>query len=428
MSKDGRIFLDSIQSNRGTTAFSTANIRAALERLGRPQDVLRAFHVGGTNGKGSVACALASIIGASGERTCLSISPHLHSYTERLVIDGIPVSEEYLYPYAEKLKKACDIEGIRLSLHEGMVALGFIAAASEGIPWIVLEVGLGGRRDSTNVINRPEVSIITSVDYDHVHLLGPTLADIAREKAGIIKENVPVITGVLPPEAAAVVVEEAANKRAPLFRLGEEFQIRSPGEVTFCDGESVAVTPSLPGEHQVENMALAAQAARMAGIDIPSIQRGIGSVFWPARLERVPLPAGECILDAAHNLGGIESLTRFLQKENLPKVTVVFGVLDTKDWKEMVNALLLVARSWLLVRPAHHRAIPPKDVRDYLSCLGISDTLVLEDDYEGCCKLMRDEGQNGPVVVAGSMYMVAKIRALLVKNDRPYWIKASLAN
>lgn len=425
MNNEGRDLLASLQANRGSVSFTTEKVRRVLEYLGDPHLEPRVFHVGGTNGKGSIATALASILGASGLRACLSTSPHLHSYTERIVVDGSSVSEEHLIPYASQLALACRETAITLSLHEGMVVLAFLLCREEGIPWIVLEVGLGGARDSTNVVEKPAATVISSVDYDHVHLLGPTLLDIAREKGGIIKPSVPLVSGVIDEVPAEVLREIARQKGAPIFELGRQIVLTRSHDghcVKVPGGEIVPFSPSLAGSHQLRNMALAIAAARLAGLPQDACRAGVSSVFWPGRLEKVALEeGGSCLLDAAHNPAGIDALVTYLEELSLDSVTLVFGVLATKDWKDMVRRLVPIVKRWILVTPIHGKAVSSDEVFAYLSCLGIREKIDFGKSYDECVAYIRAGCAKEDIVVSGSMYMVAKLRSQLVDVNRPYW-------
>jgi len=427
MNNEGRDLLASLQANRGSVSFTTEKVRRVLEYLGNPHLNVQAFHVGGTNGKGSISTALASILGAAGLRVCLSTSPHLHSYTERIVVDGTPVTEDQLLPYADVLARACRESRTTLSLHESMVVLAFLLCVGESIPWIVLEVGLGGERDSTNVIERPAATVISSVDYDHVHLLGPTLIDIAREKGGIIKSHVPLVSGVKDRAAAGVLREMAVQKSAPMYELGLDILLNSSPEgfsVRLPTEEEVTFSPSLAGSHQARNMALAIAAARAAGLSAEACRAGVASVFWPARLETIKVQGeSTCLLDAAHNPAGIASLVTYLEEKKSEGVTLVFGVLATKEWQEMVRQLLPRVKRWLLLTPRHSRAVPTHELAEYLSCLGISEINDMGERYDGCASYIRERSREEEVVVTGSMYMVARLRELLTKADKPYWTR-----
>lgn len=369
--------------------FDLGRVRQLLRALGDPQRSFRSLHIAGTKGKGSVSALTASAFQAGGYRTGLYTSPHLVDLTERIRVDGEPIAEGELAALVDEIKPhVAPIEG--LTMFELLTALGFLHFARQGVEWASIEVGLGGRLDATNVLE-PVVSVITSLSYDHMHLLGNSLSDIAREKAGIIKPGVPVVLAPQQHEADRVVAEVAAERGAPLIRVGKEWHfapgahdldsqslyIWSAAEQPLMDefvetaGSEEWAPPRyeipLLGFHQVINAAVAyaaLQAARQRGlaIDDPAIVEGFRSVDWPGRLQilcRDPL----VLIDSAHNRDSALRL-RIALDDYFPgqPVTLVFGALADKDIPGMLVELLPRVSRLILTQADHPRAASPEEL------------------------------------------------------------------
>lgn len=334
--------------------------RGLLAAAGEPHLEFPCIHIGGTNGKGSVAATCASVLRAAGYRVGLYTSPHLCSFRERFQVDGRLVDEAALVAAAAQLRGAA--EALLPSFFEATTALAFTVFARERVDVAVIEVGLGGRLDATNVIT-PLVSAITNVAMDHADYLGPTLAHIAREKAGIIKPGIPVVTA----EAAAEIrglLEAIAREQAAPFRALEAAAIDevriSPQRTTFrlatdTWGELVLATP-LPGAHQVANTALAALIleALPPGLrpDAGAVVRGVASVRWPGRMQVERLGATTWVFDVAHNTAGMRALADALALFEFPRPRVcVVGILGDKDWRAMLPPLFTFTDAAILTRP-----------------------------------------------------------------------------
>jgi dihydrofolate synthase / folylpolyglutamate synthase len=416
--RTGLQYLYSLAQWQGKGDFGLDDILKVLAELGDPQDSIPSIHIAGTNGKGSVSAALASILGSAGYRVGLTISPHLEHPRERIIIDGLPISDDFLEEQALILKETSERIGVNLSFHEGMTALAFMAFASQRLDYIVLEVGLGGTRDSTNVIKQSKVAAIVTIDYDHVEILGPSLADIARQKAGIIKGGETVVMGALPPEAEAAVQEVANKKHSKVHVLGTDFDV-SVNDHSFrlSSGQSFTAVPALQGSHQYHNMAVASEIASLLNISVESIRQGIESVYWPGRLESV---GKGLLLDCAHNPAGIRTLISFLDSQCLKDITLVFGVLNTKGWREMADLLSPRVKSWFIIEPPSKNAVGAHEIKEYLSSIGVKEVRTFSDYDELSEELNRVEGMR---IVSGSMYMLAEVRRRLQIPSRPYWIR-----
>jgi dihydrofolate synthase/folylpolyglutamate synthase len=437
----GLAYLKGLRPWNGRGGFSFDELVAVLRRLGDPQDRVPTVHIAGTNGKGSVSAAVASILGSSGCKVGLNISPHLQKLNERIVVDGFSCSDEFLGEFAYAVKQAAARELVELSFHEAITAIAFLGLFEYGVEWSVIEVGLGGRLDASNVISRPVATAIVTISFDHQAILGDTLGKIAAEKAGIIKRGSPLITGILGKEADSVVSNLAAD--VPHFKFGRDFDARVVEDSNggkcieywgkeFLGGKNIGFNfkPGLSGIHQAHNLSVAASIGLALGINKDTVKAGIEGVFWPGRLEQVNVSGLNLVLDCAHNPAGIDSFISFLESTGAREIDLTFGVLDTKSWQEMVKKLSPYVKTWRLLRPDSERALPLEQIRQELGVSGIgvrntSDVRVevYGDDYERC---LRDllSGSEGPTsFITGSMYMVGRLREMLSIPERPIWIK-----
>jgi len=374
----------------------------ALDALGRPERAFAALHVAGTNGKGSTCAMAAEALRRAGHGVGLYTSPHLVRFHERIAVDGRPIADAALARRVAQIRAACpwhDAGGPgRLSYFEVATLAALLHFAEEGVRVAVLEVGLGGRFDATNVV-RPLACAVNRVALDHMEILGSTLDAIAREKAGIFKPGVPaVVAHAQPPEAMAALREEAVRRGAPLSVAAPAWE----GPV------------ALRGPHQRGNAALAAAALRLldaAGLAVPeaAVAEGIATARWPGRIEEV----GGVVLDGAHNPDGAAALAAALPVLYPGRpAEMVFGVLADKDHAGMLRSLGPVARGLHLVAPASPRA---RRTADYRALAAEACARVDEHGSVGaalaCAR--RAAGPGGLVVVVGSLYLVGEARALL---------------
>ncbi len=399
----------------------------ALGALGNPHASYRCLHVGGTNGKGSVASTWASVLRSAGHRTGLYTSPHLRSFRERVMVDGEPLSEADLLRTADRVRPLA--EALGMSLFEASTLLAFEAFREHGVEWASVEVGLGGRLDATNVV-RPEAVAITNVAMDHREHLGETLEEIATEKAGVFKPGVPAVTA----EGRSVVLDalerRAAQVGAPLGRLkpwrdvsglrlertGTRFSLRSPRY-----GELELSTP-LTGAHQATNAALAVRALETLESPPPAeaVQAGVAGVRWPGRAEIHRVAGRRFVFDVAHNRAAVAALVRVLADLEPPRPLVaLIGVLGDKDWLRMLPPLLdLVDRAVFTVpdsAPAGRRW-DPRAARRRVG--GDGAPVLVEDDFARAVARAADLAAGGTVVVTGSCHTVGD--ALEVLDVDPF--------
>jgi len=394
--------------------FGIDRMRLLAAALGHPERTLPYVHVAGTNGKGSVAAMLEAIFRAAGWRTGLYTSPHLVRLGERVRVDGRILSEEEIAGYTAELRPVADRlaaaggEDDRPSFFEFMTAMAFLQFARRGCDASVVEVGLGGRLDATNIVD-PAVAVITSIGLDHTEMLGDTLELIAAEKAGIIKPSRPVVLGRVPPVAEQVIRARAQELGAPVISVREEF------------GETVARYPrtNLPGDYQRWNAATAMLAVRTLGWSGWSepAPEALLHVDWPGRWQRLELATGPLILDASHNPEGVQTLEenlRTLRAETGRAPVMVVGALG----KARATALLAVvarhAREIRLVVPKQARACSYEELealipREFTGRVQ-RDTVESIIPRAGECAV---GGPNDPAVISGSIYLLGEILARL---------------
>lgn len=360
-------------------SFRLDRMRTLLKRLGNPHLAVPCVHIAGTKGKGSTATMVARILEAAGYRVGLYTSPHAHRVEERFTINGALPAEGVVVAIVEQIKQVAqemDADGSGSpTFFELVTAAGWLYFLNNQVDIAVVEVGLGGRLDSTNVC-QPLVTIITSISKDHTQILGDTEELIAREKAGIIKPDVPVISGVLHPGAAKVIKQVASETLAPLSELGRDFQVSSmitkeppdalqPGMFTYVDSscELRSVQLAMPGEHQIRNAALAITAVRKLAthglnVSVDQIRAGLLRARVPFRIEVVS-DKPSVVIDAAHNPASIAALCQTLKPMQAAKRICVFGSSRDKDCAELLRLLDQTFDEFVLTAYSENpRAIP----------------------------------------------------------------------
>ena len=389
-------------------------IRRLLGRLGDPQNELKFVHIAGSNGKGSTAAMLASVLSAAGLKTGLYTSPHLWQFNERFQVDGAPISEEDLVDITAQVLEAAEDE----TEFELMTALGMVYFLRAGCDIVVLETGLGGRLDSTNVIPAPETAVITHIGLEHTELLGDTVEKIAAEKAGIIKPGCSAVLYGQSLKAETAVERACGVVNVPLARTapvepvssgleGQSFTYRGRGPYSI----------SLLGEYQVHNAAVVLEtvdALRRRGWEIPekAVQSGLSQARWPGRLE-LARRSPDVILDGGHNPQCMEALTRALG-ELYPGKKLIFliGVLADKDWSTMLGELLPLAKEFYTITPDSPRAMSAVELADYLEKQG-ARAVPCETVRGGLDRALASSGPQDVVCACGSLYMIGEVRHLL---------------
>ena len=398
--------------------FNLDRMFALMELLGDPQAKYPIIHVAGTKGKGSGSALCASALQVAGYKVGLYTSPHLLDYCERIQVNGEPISHEFMIELVEEIKPFV-AKVPKLTTFEITTALGFLAFAKQGCAAAVIEVGLGGRLDATNVV-MPKVSVITSLSYDHMAVLGDTLAKIAGEKAGIIKQGVPVVSSPQKDEALEVLERVAKIKNSSLTLIGKD--VKFEGLESSLDGQSLRLTDNLGpstfdvrlpllGSHQLENAATAYAALRASGIPISdeAIQKGFSQVQWRARFE-VARREPPVIFDSAHNQDSFAKLCETLETY-FPgrRVYLIFGASEDKNIPGMFAEMKPKIRKLIVTRADHPRALEPEKIIGLADQAGLESEAVspVESAFRRALELSAKDGSI--VLSAGSMFVTAEV-------------------
>ena len=424
-------FLDNLSYSKRSHTYNLVGILALLECLGDPHKTLSCVHVAGSNGKGSVSALMAMGLTEAGWKTGLSTSPHLLSVRERLRINGQAISKARFHRLIAHIRKKISSQSYMRSFpqpsyFEFLTAAAFLYFSEENVDIAIIEVGLGGRLDATNVIH-PLLSIISSIDFDHTHILGATLKKIAKEKAGIIKKAVPVICATRHLEALEPIKALAAAHRARLYCIGTDFDcidyqiIESPSshnssrlyqrnQIRWHD-ENRLITTQLLGKHQALNVATA-----YAGISILSAQfklektavlQGFQKLFWPARLQCIANTDSMIIIDGAHNPTGMQSLRdSLIELHPGQRWTILFSALQDKDWSKLIDLLIPISQCFILVPSPHPKGECIDKLFHYL-----------QEQYPCTPCINANDIQSGLVhlqkmnkgLVTGSLYLAAEV-------------------
>jgi dihydrofolate synthase/folylpolyglutamate synthase len=403
--------------------FGLENITRLLKAIGDPHKKLRVVHIGGSNGKGSTAAHLQSILMKAGLRTGLYTSPHLVSFTERIRINGGCITEDQVCELTERILHAAPElregsagadEGLPITFFEFTTAMAMAYFETEEVDLAILEVGMGGRLDATNVCE-PLVSIITTISLEHQEYLGRTLEQIAREKAGIIKPHVPVLSSVIHPRAREVISRRCRQVDAPLYHLGRDFQVRGKRSDFYYQGfrwRLRGLRTSLRGNHQVRNAALAIAAAELLdgmgyNISPKLIREALEEVRWRGRQEWHPGPP-PLLLDGAHNPEAIRSLCSSISQDYMyRRLRVLMGVMREKDYKRMIRSMAPLAHEFVFCRPRMDRAQDPWLLRAEAVRLGCRATVV-EEVSQGLQDLMKRAARDDLICVTGSLFTVGE--------------------
>jgi dihydrofolate synthase/folylpolyglutamate synthase len=408
--------------------FDLENITTLCERLGQPQQAFQSVHVAGTNGKGSTAAMLDSILRAAGVRTGLYTSPHLEQINERIRLDGREISNDEFAATFTRLNAMIEelLAAGKLAAHptffECVTALAFEFFARAGAHFAVCEVGMGGRLDATNILV-PEVAVITQIDFDHENYLGHSIEEIAAEKAGIIKPGARVVSAAEHLIARVVVRRRVAEQDAFLVEIENEFRIENITSQDGCfaftaiandSGASIPLAVPLPGRFQIRNALTALAAARLlaergAPIDDDAISRGIASTRWPGRLERIA--AGpEIYLDGAHNPSGAREIAVFWET-HLPgrRIFLVYGALRDKAVDEIAGLLFPRASAVLLTSPAQPRAISAPVLAE-MTAHHARQVEVIADPHQAFERALELASLDDVIFVTGSLYLVGDLR------------------
>jgi dihydrofolate synthase/folylpolyglutamate synthase len=408
--------------------FGLSNITALAEFLGNPHRLAPCAHIAGTNGKGSTAAMLDSILRAAGLRTGLYTSPHLERINERIRINGDDISDEDFAAAWTRVQASIEslLAAGKFAAHptyfECVTALAFVAFAEHGVEFATYEVGLGGRLDSTNIVE-PEVAVITSIDFDHESFLGHSIEQIATEKAGIIKSGAWVVSSAERLEARAVIAQRCKDQDARLVEVDAAWRVEKIQSSNGCyradveesgSQEKLTLEPPLPGRFQIRNALAAATAARLLaarGFPVPNdaIEHGIRTVRWPGRLERL-CQSPAVYLDGTHNPGGARELLKFWE-ENFKdqRVVLVYGAMRDKAVDEIAGLLFPAADFVILTEPRQPRAISAPLLAEMTAHLA-RNSMIVPDPANALDRGIEMAGPRDAVFATGSLYLVGDLR------------------
>lgn len=394
------------------------SIRALLRELGDPQESFRVLHVAGTDGKGSVCAMLDSVLREAGYRVGLYTSPYIVRFNERMQVDGVPISDEELAELTTLVRPFADSMSDPPTEFELITALAFLYFKRHGCDIVVLEVGMGGRLDSTNVIEPPLVSVITGIALDHTAILGNTVAEIAREKAGIIKAGSPVVYGGRDDIACGVIRRKAKEAGSSFRRTAiNGIKVRSCGihGTVFDYGSLKNVSVGLCGSYQPENAATVIETVRTLRrggwrISPSALRKGIADAVWPARFELLA-ENPPVVFDGSHNVQGVTAATESIKQTLGAKVVLLMGVLADKDYRDMVKLLAGVASEAFAVTPPSPRALGAKELAAVFAGNGVKARAFDSIPAGVNAALKRARALGAPLVMLGSLYMYGGVKA-----------------
>lgn len=404
------------------------NMKNLLELLGNPQDKLNIIHVAGTNGKGSTCSFISSILKESGYKVGLYTSPFLETFTERIRVNGENISQEDVARIVNLIKEKTEESGIHPTEFEIVTAMAFLYYYEQDVDFVALEVGLGGRFDATNIINKSEVSVITSISLDHVGILGDTVENIAYEKGGIIKENGTVIMYDQDEKIKNVIKDICKEKNAKYIEVKfndidiKQSDIYSQKYDCSVLGKSYEnLEIKLIGEHQINNSILALATIQTLkedkGLNMTqdAIRKGLIETRWPGRIEKI-MDEPIFIIDGAHNEDGAKSLAKSIQKNfNGKKLTLLIGMLEDKDIDSVLSILMPYFSKVITTTPDNPRAIDCNILKDKIS--KYVDNIVAKESIEDAVKYSLENTKEDEIIIsAGSLYMIGTVRTIVNKE------------
>ena len=397
--------------------------QALLSALGNPQDSFKSIHVAGTNGKGSVCAMTASVLGEAGFKTGLYTSPHLSKFNERIAVSGRAITGKELVETATEVRAASSKAGLtEVTFFEFTTAMAFLYFRKKKVDYAVVETGMGGRLDATNMV-RPMVSVITNIDLDHTAWLGSTIRQIAAEKAGIIKQGAPLVAGVAQKEALSVIRAKAKEAKTALYLMDRDFHasLDESGSLDYSgiSGGLKGLKLALYGPHQTKNAALALaviELMRAQGADIneKAIRAGLKKASWPGRFEiisRKPL----IVLDGAHNPSGAASLKNALSTLKKKRLILIIGIMSDKEIDGILKELVPSCDLVIATAPSGERSARPEVIMEAASKYGKPATGA-GTVKEACKKALYLASPNDCVCVAGSLFTVGEARDFLLKS------------
>ncbi len=400
------------------------NMRALLARLGNPQESLKMVHVAGTNGKGSTCAMLERMLRGCGFKTGLYTSPYLMRFPERMRVNGVPIDDESLVKITSRVREVTEqllAEGVKPTTFELGTAITLCYFVQEQVDIAIIEVGLGGRLDPTNVI-MPEVCLIAPIGMDHTHVLGDTLVQIAGEKAGIIKEGIPVAVAPQQNDEIMQVFRDAAkNMNARILEVKHEdmliHEIHARGAAFTFRGMNAQI--QLAGRHQVENACLAlsgVELLRTRGFNLPvdKCMDALSKAVWQGRLEWL---GDQLLIDGAHNPHGAKALVSYVKNYLSGKrIIPVIGMMKDKDVGNCIRLYADIAQQAVATHVDYPRAMLPEELKEMLAAYGV-DAVAEEKIPDALERAKQLAGDDGIVLVCGSLYLVGEVRLMLMGDD-----------
>lgn len=416
-------YLYALGNEHKTIKLGLERIQTLLAALDFPQRAFSTIHVAGTNGKGSVCSMMESALRASGRRTGIYTSPHLVEPTERIRVAGKPVSSDDFTASFDEVHEVAGrlIADGSIDMHpsyfETITAMAYLIFRSQGVDTVVLETGMGGRLDATNVVD-PVLSVVTPIDFDHERYLGDTIPKIAFEKAGIIKPDRPVVFARQRPEAQAVLERAAIENRSEVVRaadwVAQDLHLDAYGSRFTAQGPAaIPVECPLIGAHQVENALTAIAALHHLGIDEKFIGQGIAATRWPGRLEHISSKP-DVFLDGAHNPAGAQVLADYIREfHHHRRIWIVFGAMSDKDLSVIAPLLFPLASELILTGVHQARAFTPEQIRD----LSGATNARLAPTIQDALAMLGGALPEDVIFITGSLYLVGEARPLLVTES-----------
>ncbi len=394
-----------------------------LRLLNSPQKNYKIIHIAGTNGKGSIGTYISSILSEAGYKTGFYTSPHLIKFNERFSIDGVDVSDDEIVKAFQTVNNV-DMGKRKATFFEIATAMAFYLFSKKRVEFAVIETGMGGRFDATNIVN-PEVSVISNLSIEHTDYLGNTIRDLAREKAGIIKTGKPVITGVAQPSGIEFIKQKAKENSSPLYIFKKDFTIRKTPKSNNFSYKGIShnlkdVTTPLKGDHQRDNTALALAALEILSgknkdtdrkiFTESNVKKGLKNAKWPGRLDYV-LDKPSVIIDGAHNQHASKVLRSYLEKKFAgKKLTSVIGILDDKPYKSMLQNLTSISSRIIFTKAKTGRSIDPLILKKAAQKFSQAELIIMEDVGKACKFAINTSKDSDVVCIAGSLYVAGEAK------------------
>lgn len=394
-----------------------STMESILNKLGNPQNNFKCIHIAGTNGKGSVASSLSSILHTAGYKTGLYTSPHLISFNERICINNLQITDAEVIE-AYKAVESVNTGERSATFFEISTAMAFYVFSRKKVDFAIIETGMGGRLDATNIV-QPQLSVITNISVEHKAYLGNTISQIAFEKAGIIKSDTPVITAAKQSNALLEIKKSATKKSAPLYQYKSNFKARrgkQKGSFTYYGINNTwhKMRTNLLGKHQIDNASLTLAACELLMKDLPklseeTIRRGLEATKWPGRLEHVSNKP-YTLVDGAHNLAAIRKLAQYLDDTFSGKnITLITGILDDKEYRTMFKIILPLCNRVILTQAKSERSINPEQLLKAAEEL-CNNVCVIEDIPDAIKHAEKTSQPEDVICISGSLYVVGEAK------------------